>query len=105
MRRKVMELVDNVKTKMTDQEYIEFCTLLKKNEVSLLLRARDGPLSPSDGELLEHLGVGRPRLSQILNHLTREGWLISRKEGRRRLFELNAGSDALVAELGAREVG
>ena len=80
-------------------------TLLKKNEVSLLLRARDGPLSPSDGELLEHLGVGRPRLSQILNHLTREGWLISRKEGRRRLFELNAGSDALVAELGAREVG
>jgi len=32
MRRKVMELVDNVKTKMTDQEYIEFCALLKKNE-------------------------------------------------------------------------
>ncbi|MBG18277.1 MAG: hypothetical protein CMB77_08005 [Euryarchaeota archaeon] len=79
--------------------------LLKKNEISLLLRARVGPLSPSDGELLEHLGVGRPRLSQILNHLTREGWLISRKEGRRRLFELNTESAALIAELVAREVG
>jgi len=77
---------------------------LKMNERSLLLRARGGPLSPSDGELLEHLGVGRPRLSQILNHLTREGWLLPRKEGRRRLFELNAGTDAIIAEFATEEV-
>tara|TARA_B100000902_G_scaffold340401_1_gene343195 strand:- start:435 stop:884 length:450 start_codon:yes stop_codon:yes gene_type:complete len=32
MRRKVMELVDNIKSKLTHQEYIEFCTLLNKND-------------------------------------------------------------------------
>ena len=78
---------------------------LKTNEITLLLRARDGPLSPSDGDLLANLGVGRPRLSQILNHLTRQGWLTPRKDGRRRLFELNKGMDQIMQSIVQTEVG
>ncbi|QOR60151.1 hypothetical protein [Bathycoccus sp. RCC716 virus 1] len=32
MRKKIMELVDNIKSKLTHQDYIDFCTLLNKND-------------------------------------------------------------------------
>ena len=76
---------------------------LGSNELEVLRVAAIGELSPSDPELLERLGVGRARLSQVSNGLRRDGILTVRKDGRRRLYRLSdAARDQLLAWGGGR---
>jgi Mn-dependent DtxR family transcriptional regulator len=54
--------------------------------------------------LQDRLGVKRPRLSQICNHLQRAGLLEVRQEGRSRKFSLTNDARAQLIAWGMLEV-
>jgi len=55
-------------------------------EVTLLIAAAGRSISPSDEKLQLDFGIGRPRLSQILNGLRKRGYLNVEMQGRHRMF-------------------
>lgn len=59
---------------------------LKGMEVTLLIAAAGRSISPSDEKLQLDFGIGRPRLSQILNGLRKRGYLNVEMQGRHRMF-------------------
>ena len=60
--------------------------------------------SPSDKAILSHLGIKRPRLSQISNKLLRSGILCARMKGRSRYYELTQTAKAQLIAWGIMEV-
>ena len=74
---------------------------LNEGEMSILEQAIDREVSPSDAQLQEELGVGRPRLSQIFNGLLKSGILTVRKQGRSRLFRISAPAKGHLANIGS----
>ena len=56
--------------------------------------------SPSDKEILGHLKIKRPRLSQISNKLLKFGILNVRMQGRSRYFELTQAARAQLMAWG-----
>ncbi len=73
---------------------------LNQNESYVLSIARVRKYSPSDIEMLNHLGVKRPRLSQISNKLLKSGILSVRIKGRSRYFELTQAARAQLIAWG-----
>ena len=73
---------------------------LTSNESYVLSIARLRRYSPSDKEILTHLGIKRPRLSQISNKLLKLGILNVRMKGRSRYFELTQAAKAQLIAWG-----
>ena len=73
---------------------------LTSNESYVLSIARLRRYSPSDKEILTHLGIKRPRLSQISNKLLKLGILNVRMKGRNRYFELTQAAKAQLIAWG-----
>tara|TARA_Y100000768_G_scaffold83085_1_gene59258 strand:- start:833 stop:2605 length:1773 start_codon:yes stop_codon:yes gene_type:complete len=73
---------------------------LTTNESYVLSIARLRRYSPSDKEILTHLGIKRPRLSQISNKLLKLGILNVRMKGRNRYFELTQAAKAQLIAWG-----
>ena len=73
---------------------------LTSNESYVLSIARSRRYSPSDKEILNHLGIKRPRLSQISNKLLKLGILNVRMKGRSRYFELTQAAKAQLIAWG-----
>lgn len=73
---------------------------LTSNESYVLSIARSRRYSPSDKEILTHLGIKRPRLSQISNKLLKLGILNVRMKGRSRYFELTQAAKAQLIAWG-----
>ena len=77
---------------------------LSKTESVVVEVASERSLSPSDSRLQDHLGIKRPRLSQICNYLQRAGILEVRQEGRSRKFSLTNDARAQLIAWGMLEV-
>ena len=73
---------------------------LTSNESYVLSIARLRRYSPSDKEILTHLGIKRPRLSQISNKLLKLGILNVRMKGRSRYFQLTQAAKAQLIAWG-----
>ncbi|MEC7228987.1 MAG: helix-turn-helix domain-containing protein, partial [Candidatus Thermoplasmatota archaeon] len=73
---------------------------LNSSESYLLSVAKVRKYSPSDKELLEHLGIKRPRLSQISNKLLKCGILSARMRGRNRYYEITSSAKAQLIAWG-----
>lgn len=73
---------------------------LTSTESYVLSIARSRRYSPSDKEILTHLGIKRPRLSQISNKLLKLGILNVRMKGRNRYFELTQAAKAQLIAWG-----
>ena len=73
---------------------------LTSNESYVLSIARLRRYSPSDKEILTHLSIKRPRLSQISNKLLKLGILNVRMKGRNRYFELTQAAKAQLIAWG-----
>ena len=73
---------------------------LTSNESYVLSIARSRRYSPSDKEILKHLEIKRPRLSQISNKLLKLGILNVRMKGRSRYFELTQAAKAQLIAWG-----
>jgi len=73
---------------------------LTSNESYVLSIARLRRYSPSDKEILNHLAIKRPRLSQISNKLLKLGILNVRMKGRSRYFELTQAAKAQLIAWG-----
>lgn len=73
---------------------------LNNNESYVVSIANTRKYSPSDKEILEHLKIKRPRLSQISNKLLKSGILNVRLQGRSRYFELTQAARAQLMAWG-----
>ena len=73
---------------------------LNSSESYVLSIAKVRKYSPSDKEILEHLGIKRPRLSQISNKLLKSGILNARMKGRSRYNELTQSAKAQLIAWG-----
>ena len=73
---------------------------LNNNESYVVSIANTRKYSPSDKEILEHLKIKRPRLSQISNKLLKSGILNVRMQGRSRYFELTQAARAQLMAWG-----
>ena len=73
---------------------------LNNNESYVVSIANTRKFSPSDKEILEHLKIKRPRLSQISNKLLKSGILSVRMHGRSRYFELTQTARAQLMAWG-----
>jgi hypothetical protein len=73
---------------------------LNSNELYVLSIARVRNYSPSDKEILNHLGIKRPRLSQISNKLLKSGILDARMKGRSRYYEITQSAKAQLIAWG-----
>ena len=73
---------------------------LNSSESYVLSIAKVRKYSPSDKEILEHLGIKRPRLSQISNKLLKSGILNARMKGRSRYYELTQSAKAQLIAWG-----
>lgn len=73
---------------------------LNSTESYVLSIARVRNYSPSDKEILEHLGVKRPRLSQISNKLLKSGILEARMKGRSRYYNITQSAKAQLIAWG-----
>ena len=73
---------------------------LNSSESYLLSIAKVRKYSPSDKEILEHLGIKRPRLSQISNKLLKGGILSARMRGRNRYYEMTSSAKAQLIAWG-----
>ena len=73
---------------------------LNNNESYVASIANTRKYSPSDKEILEHLKIKRPRLSQISNKLLKSGILNVRMQGRSRYFELTQAARAQLMAWG-----
>ena len=73
---------------------------LNSSESYVLSIAKVRKYSPSDKEILEYLGIKRPRLSQISNKLLKSGILNARMKGRSRYYELTQSAKAQLIAWG-----
>ena len=73
---------------------------LNNNESYVVSIANTRKYSPSDKEILGHLKIKRPRLSQISNKLLKSGILNVRMQGRSRYFELTQSARAQLMAWG-----
>ena len=73
---------------------------LNNNESYVVSIANTRKYSPSDKEILGHLKIKRPRLSQISNKLLKSGILNVRMQGRSRYFELTQAARAQLMAWG-----
>lgn len=73
---------------------------LNNSESYVVSIANNRKYSPSDKEILEHLKIKRPRLSQISNKLLKSGILSVRMQGRSRYFELTQTARAQLMAWG-----
>lgn len=80
---------------------INALTNLNDAETLILTQAVEREVSPSDNQLQDELGVGRPRLSQIFNELLKSGILTVRKQGRSRMYRISAPAKDHLINLGA----
>lgn len=80
---------------------INMLTNLNNAETLILTQAVEREVSPSDNQLQDELGVGRPRLSQIFNGLLKSGILTVRKQGRSRMYRISAPAKDHLVNLGA----
>ncbi len=76
---------------------------LNSSESYVLSIAKVRKYSPSDKEILAHLEVKRPRLSQISNKLLKSGILNARMKGRNRYYELTQSAKAQLIAWGVME--
>ena len=76
---------------------------LTANESYILSIAKVRKYSPSDKEILAHLDVKRPRLSQISNKLLKSGILNARMKGRSRYYQLTQSAKAQLIAWGVME--
>jgi hypothetical protein len=74
---------------------------LGDSEMTILEQAIEREISPSDEYLQAELAVGRPRLSQLFNGMSKYGILTARKEGRTRLFRISAQAKDHLTNLGS----
>ena len=73
---------------------------LSSTESYVLSIARVRDYSPSDKEILQHLGIKRPRLSQISNKLLKSGILDARMKGRSRYYKITQSAKAQLIAWG-----
>ena len=73
---------------------------LNSSELYVLSIARVRNYSPSDKEILNHLGIKRPRLSQISNKLLKSGILDARMKGRSRYYKITQSAKAQLIAWG-----
>ena len=73
---------------------------LNSTESYVLSIARVRDYSPSDKDILQHLGIKRPRLSQISNRLLKAGILDVRMKGRSRYYKLTQSAKAQLIAWG-----
>ena len=73
---------------------------LNSTESYVLSIARVRDYSPSDKDILQHLGIKRPRLSQISNRLLKAGILDARIKGRSRYYKLTQSAKAQLIAWG-----
>ncbi len=73
---------------------------LSSTESYVLSIARVRDYSPSDKEILQHLGIKRPRLSQISNKLLKSGILEARMKGRSRYYKITQSAKAQLIAWG-----
>ena len=73
---------------------------LNSTESYVLSIARVRDYSPSDKNILQHLGIKRPRLSQISNKLLKAGILDARMKGRSRYYKLTHSAKAQLIAWG-----
>ena len=73
---------------------------LNSSESYVISVARVRKYSPSDSEILQHLGIKRPRLSQISNKLLKSGILNAQMKGRSRYYELTQSAKAQLIAWG-----
>ena len=73
---------------------------LNASESYVVSIAKDRKYSPSDKDMLKHLEIKRPRLSQISNRLLKSGILNVRIKGRSRYFELTQDARAQLIAWG-----
>ena len=73
---------------------------LNESELYVLSIARVRDYSPSDKEILKHLAIKRPRLSQISNKLLKSGILEARMKGRSRYYEITQSAKAQLIAWG-----
>lgn len=73
---------------------------LNSTESYVLSIARVRDYSPSDKEILQHLGIKRPRLSQISNKLLKSGILDARMKGRSRYYKITQSAKAQLIAWG-----
>ena len=73
---------------------------LNPSELYVLSIARVRKYSPSDKEILNHLGIKRPRLSQISNKLLKAGILDARMKGRSRYYKITQSAKAQLIAWG-----
>jgi len=73
---------------------------LNVSESYVVSIAKDRKYSPSDKDMLKHLEIKRPRLSQISNRLLKSGILNVRIKGRSRYFELTQDARAQLIAWG-----
>lgn len=78
---------------------------LNGNDAYVVAVAHTRPYSPSDREMLDHLGIKRARLSQISNRLLKHGILQVRQAGRSRQFVLTQSARAQLIAWGGLEGG
>lgn len=76
---------------------------LTASESYILSIAKVRKYSPSDKEILDHLEIKRPRLSQISNKLLKSGILNARMKGRSRYYELTQSAKAQLIAWGIME--
>nr|AIE93370.1 hypothetical protein [uncultured marine group II/III euryarchaeote AD1000_34_D01] len=74
---------------------------LGDSEMTILEQAIEREISPSDEYLQTELAVGRPRLSQLFNGMSKYGILTARKQGRTRLFRISAQAKDHLTNLGS----
>ncbi len=73
---------------------------LNSTESYVISVARVRDYSPSDKEILQHLSIKRPRLSQISNKLLKSGILDARMKGRSRYYKLTQSAKAQLIAWG-----
>ncbi|DAC29567.1 MAG TPA: helix-turn-helix transcriptional regulator, partial [Candidatus Poseidoniaceae archaeon] len=76
---------------------------LSASESYIVSIAKVRKYSPSDKEILAHLEIKRPRLSQISNKLLKSGILNARMKGRSRYYELTQSAKAQLIAWGILE--
>ncbi len=76
---------------------------LTASESYIISVAKIRKYSPSDKQILAHLGIKRPRLSQISNKLLKAGILNARMRGRSRYYELTQSAKAQLIAWGIME--
>jgi hypothetical protein len=78
---------------------------LNGSDAYVVAVAHTRPYSPSDREMLQHLGIKRARLSQISNRLLKHGILQVRQAGRSRQFALTQTARAQLIAWGGLQGG